>query len=65
MLLLLDHNAPRMMLSSIHDAREPVLDLQRQRPALAGLAHGDDNVTTAMVDQGHGGDEVLLGCTFR
>ena len=56
--LLLDNNAPRVLLASIHDILHPLLQLQRELAALA-LAHGQLHVLSAVMDQRHGSDEEL------
>jgi hypothetical protein len=59
-LLLLRHdNAPRVGLVAVHDVLEPALDGVGERAAGASLAHGDGNVRSAVVDQGHRAYEVL------
>ncbi len=57
-LLLVNDNAPRMLLIAVHDVGHEALDLGGVVPALA-LDHGDAHVVVAVADLRDGADEEL------
>ena len=60
LLLLLDDDAPGVLLVAVHDVGHPALDLGRVLAALA-LGHGDVDVVLAVADLRDGADEELKG----
>lgn len=58
LLLLVHHDAPRMLLVAVHDVAHPALDLGRVLAALA-LDHGNVDVVVAVADLRDGADEEL------
>jgi len=58
--LLGDDDAPWMILTAVHDVLEPPLGLERERTALASLAHRDVDIDSTVVDEGDGANEILM-----
>ena len=58
LLLLLDNDAPGVLLVAVHDVGHPALDAGRVLAAPA-LAHGDVDVVVAVADLRDGADEEL------
>lgn len=57
--LLLDDHTPWVILTTVHDVLQTLLQGRGDHAALAAFAHVDRNVLASVVDQRHRCDKVL------